>query len=440
MNSFSYRDHPDAIRTLIDADRVHRDVYLDAELFALENERLFAHAWLYVGHASQIPATGDYLTTTLADQPVIMIRQADGTVRVLLNRCAHKAAMVLSCASGNAGKFLRCPYHAWTYKIDGKPLGVPLRNGYEGTRLHECEAGAGLTNIAIAVYRGFVFARLAPEGIAFEDYAGDMLAVFDNLADRSPAGELRVSGGCLRSVMRCNWKIYLENVIDAVHPVSTHESAWQPARDAATEWPADQPRPMALEQLLPFGAGYDFFQQAGARIYPRGHCILGTRASIHSGYDALPGYEDALCRAHGQQRAHEVLSFTPQNAVLFPTLALKSAPQTLRVIRPLAVDRTLVEIWALAPRDAPPELLQRTLTYNRLTFSPMSMVAHDDIHVFETLQKSLAGNGNPWVSLHREHRTEQGEAACPNLSGTSEGLMRNQFRAWVDAMASGVEA
>lgn len=440
MNSISYRDRPDAIRALIDVDRVHRDVYLDAELFALENERLFARAWLYVGHISQIPEAGDYLSTTLADQPVILIRQADGTVRVLLNRCAHKGAMVLSCASGNAGKFLRCPYHAWTYKTDGKPLGVPLRNGYEGTRLHECEAGAGLTSVATAVYRGFVFARLAPEGRSFEDYAGAMLPVFDNLADRSPAGELRVSGGCLRSVMQCNWKIYLENVIDAVHPVSTHESAWQPARDAASEWPAHLPRPMALEQLLPFGAGYDFFQQAGARVYPQGHCILGTQASIHSGYDALPGYEDALRQAHGRQRTHEVLRFTPQNAVLFPTLALKSSPQTLRVIRPLAVDRTLVEIWALAPRDAPAELLHRTLTYNRLTFSPMSMVAHDDIHVFETLQKSLAGNGNPWVSLHREHRAEQTEAACPDISGTSEGLMRNQFRAWLEALVSSTDA
>ncbi len=93
----------------------------------------------------------------------------------------------------------------------------------------------------------------------------------------------------------------------------------------------------------------------------------------------------------------------------------------------------------LAPQDAPPELLRRTLTYNRLTFSPMSMVAHDDIHVFETLQKSLAGNGNPWVSLHREHRAQQSEAASADISGTSEDLMRNQFRAWLEAMTSSAQ-
>lgn len=414
---------------------MHRDVYLSDEIFALECERLFARTWLYVGHASQVPQPGDYITTHIANQPVIMIRQPDGAIRVLLNRCAHKGAMLLSCASGNTGKFIRCPYHAWTYKTDGQPLGVPLRNGYEGTALHDCENARGLGSLASAEYRGFVFARVAPDGMPFETYFGDMLAVLDNLADRSPAGELRVAGGCLRNVMQCNWKMYLENINDAVHPISTHESAWRVARDAAQTLPAGAPQPMALEQLVPFGSGYEFFQQSGARVYPNGHSILGTRASIHSAYGALDGYEEALRRAHGEQRAHDVLAFTPQNSVLFPTLALKSAPQTLRVLRPLSAHRTLVEIWALAPVDAPDVLLQRTLMYNRLTFSPMSMVAHDDIHVFETMQHALAASGNPWVSLHREHRADETERLGSDISGTNEWLMRNQFRAWADFVA-----
>jgi phenylpropionate dioxygenase-like ring-hydroxylating dioxygenase large terminal subunit len=437
MNHLSqYRNDPDAIRALFDEDRVHRDVYLNEELFDLECERLFVRSWVFVGHASQVPNTGDFITTQIARQPVIMIRQPDGTIRVLLNRCAHKGTMVISLPSGNAGKFLRCPYHAWTYRTDGKPLGVPLRIGYEGTRLHECEVSAGLGSLACENYRGFVFARMAPEGISFRNYFGDMLGVLDNLADRSPAGEVRVAGGILRSVIPCNWKMYLENVVDAVHPISTHESAWQTARDAVKTWPENTPCPMELEQLLPFGSGYEFYQQAGARVYANGHCILGTRASIHSGYGAPPGYEDAMRAAHGEKRAKEILAFAPQNSVLFPTLALKSSPQTLRVIRPLAANRTLVEIFALAPVDAPDELLQRTLTYNRLVFSPMSIVAHDDIHVFKTMQQALASSGNPWISLHREFQVNEGSQLPMDVSGNNEILMRNQFRAWVDLMAT----
>ncbi|QBR00744.1 oxidoreductase [Paraburkholderia pallida] len=432
--SFSFRHDPEAIRTLFDDDRVHRDVYLNDELFQLECERLFARSWVYVGHESQVPGAGDFITTSVAGQPLVMIKQADGTVRIMLNRCAHKGAMLVSAPSGNVGKFFKCPYHAWTYRTDGKPLAVPLRAGYEGTRLAACENSRGLESVATATYRGFVFARLARDGIAFEDYFGDMLGVLDNLADRSPTGELRIAGGVFRSVMNCNWKMYLENVIDAVHPISTHASAWQTARDIAQEWAHDEPKPMELEQLLPFGSSYDFYQQAGARIFPNGHCILGTRSSIHTGQDLPADYRDALVKAHGEPRVSEILAFTPQNSVLFPTLAIKSTPQTMRVIRPLAVNRTLVEIFALEPVGAPTELLQRTLSYNRLVFSPMSVVAHDDIQVFETMQAALAARGNPWVSLHRECRGGEHGGAPADVSGNDEVLMRNMYRSWVDLM------
>ncbi len=127
----TYRDRPDAIRALVQDDRVHRDLYLSEELFALEQERFFANTWLYVGHASQVPNPGDYWALELAGRPVMMVRQADGAVRVFYNRCAHKGSRLVTDESGNAGKFFRCPYHAWTYKLDGAPLAIPLKSGYE---------------------------------------------------------------------------------------------------------------------------------------------------------------------------------------------------------------------------------------------------------------------------------------------------------------------
>lgn len=430
----SYRDNPVAIRALVEPDRVHRDVYLDPELFELERERVFANTWIYVGHDSQVPARGDYITTSIAGTPVIMVRAEDGDLRVLENRCAHKGGMLVSRESGSVGKFFRCPYHAWSYKTDGTPIAVPLKDGYKGTRMRDSSAAQGLAVIASAIHRGFVFARLAADGPAFDSHFGAISAVLDNLAERSPLGQLHIAGGCLRSVIDCNWKIYLENINDGVHPVSTHESVARAARDASASLPAGSAMPMALEQLLPFGAGYEFFVGAGVRVYPHGHSIFGTRASIHSGYGDLPDYVQAMEAAHGADRAREILAFAPQNSVFFPSLVVKNALQTLRVIRPLAVDRTLIEVWALELVGAPEVLLERTLTYNRLAFSPMSIVAHDDIHVFQTVQCALAANANPWVSLHREHVSGESSTGGADTSGTSEWPMRNQYQAWAALM------
>jgi hypothetical protein len=150
-------------------------------------------------------------------------------------------------------------------------------------------------------------------------------------------------------------------------------------------------------------AGRLTFDAARGEIRDRSprYLILGTQASIHSGYGALSGYQAALAAAHGAERAREVLAFSPQNTILYPSVAVKSSPQTLRVIRPLAADRTLVETWALRPKAAAHTLQQRTAMYNRLVFSPMSVVAHDDVHVFESMQRALAAPGNEWISLQR---------------------------------------
>ena len=92
----SYRNRPEAIQARLQDDRVHRDLYLSDELFTLEQERLFANPWLYVGHTCQVPNADDYWSLELAGRPVMMVRQADGVVRVLYNRCAHKGSRLVS--------------------------------------------------------------------------------------------------------------------------------------------------------------------------------------------------------------------------------------------------------------------------------------------------------------------------------------------------------
>ena len=422
------------IQALVQPHQVHRCLYLDAELFGLEMERLWARCWLYVGHASQVSEAGDFITVQLGNQPVLMLRRADGGISVLLNRCAHKGAMLTREPRGNAGRTLRCPYHAWSYRLDGSLLGIPLRDGYQATAFTSAPAQQGLAPYGeVAIHRGFVFARGTPAGESFEAWAGELRSALDLLADRSPHGELRIAGGVLRTLVNANWKIYLENINDAVHPVSAHQSANDAARSIWSLQPDDTPAPVSVQQLLPFGSGHEFFKKMGGRVQRHGHSVLGTQYSIHTGYTAIPGYADQLRAAHGEARAEAVLSFTPQNVVFYPSLALKGAPQVLRVVRPLAVDRTLVEAWAFEPVGAPPTLLESALTYNRSVFSPASIVAADDLHLFESVQRGLAARANPWVSLHRD--AGDATAALPrDVSGIDEALLRNQYQAWAEGM------
>jgi hypothetical protein len=142
---------------------------------------------------------------------------------------------------------------------------------------------------------------------------------------------------------------------------------------------------------------------------------------------------------YGEVRARTILGTVRHNTVYYPSLTIKGAIQSIRVARPLAADRTLIESWTFRLKGAPDVLLERTVTYNRLINSPMSVVGHDDLHCYRAIQEGLAGDGNEWVSLHRDFDSgeaaeleRRGELTC---NGTSDISMRNQFRAWKELMS-----
>ena len=426
-----YRENPQALRRLVEPDCVHRDVYTDPEVFQLEMERLWSRTWIYVGHASQVPEAGDYLTADIAAKPVIMMRQADGGIRVLMNRCAHKGTKVLGGTSGNTGKLIRCPYHAWTYRLDGSLAMIPLKEGYAGTRMEE----KGLFQVKhLENYRGFIFVRLSEKGIGFKEFFGDSLSSIDFLADRSPEGELEIAGGCLRYLHNCNWKMFVENLNDTMHPMIAHASSAGTAKRLWEGKPAGEPKPMAVEQFVPFVNGYQFFDDMGVRVYPHGHGFSGVHFSIHSAYSPIPEYEQAMVRAYGEERAKQILGTVRHNTVYYPSLTIKGAIQSIRVARPLAADSTLIESWTFRLKGAPDSLLQRTVMYNRLINSPMSVVGHDDLHCYRSIQEGLAAPGNEWVSLHRNFDPGEIDAPERTANGTSDISMRNQFRAWAEFM------
>ena len=432
-----YRDDAEAVQALVREDRVHRDVYLNPEIFELEMRHLWRNTWIYVGHDSQIPQAGDYFTTELARQPVIMLRDAEGTVRVLMNRCAHKGANLLSAREGHCeGGLLRCPYHGWIYRLDGSIRTIPAKSGYEGTGFASSSAAAGIVPVRnVAIHRGFVFARLSEQGPGFHEYFGDALSSIDNMVDRSPLGRLEVAGGVLRYMHDSNWKMFVENLNDTMHPMIAHASSAGTAKKLWADKPADLPKPMAIEQFVPFANDYKFFDDMGVRVYAHGHSFSGVNFSIHSAYSPIPEYEAAMKRAYGEERAKQILGTVRHNTVYYPSLTIKGAIQSIRVARPLAADRTVIESWTFRLKGAPAKLLERTVMYNRLINSPMSVVGHDDLHCYRSIQEGLAAGANEWVSLHRNFSEDELRKPELTCNGTSEISMRNQFRAWREFMA-----
>jgi phenylpropionate dioxygenase-like ring-hydroxylating dioxygenase large terminal subunit len=426
-----YRGNLDAVRALVRESEVHRDVYTNQEVFNLEMTHVFANTWVYVGHASQVPAHGDFFTTTIGVTPVVMVRHSDGSVRVLHNRCPHKGTRVANELCGNAGRFFRCPYHAWSFRTDGSIAAIPLPGGYEKTDFGESHAAQGMASVgAVHVYRDFVFARLSALGIGFEDYFGESLSSLDNMVDRSPVGKLEVAGGVLRYLHRCNWKMLVENLTDTCHPMVAHESSAGTAIAIWKQQPEGTPKHPAVEIYAPFMSSYQFYEGMGIRVWPNGHGHTGVAGSIHSDYSAIPGYFDQMVAAYGHEKAEKILGENRHNTVYFPNMTMKGPIQALRIFKPVAPDKTMVESWTFRLVGAPDKLLERTILYSRLINAPTSPVGHDDLEMYERAQDALQSDANPWVNMQRLYDPAEQDQPVAVANGTTEWQMRNQFRAW----------
>ena len=434
----SYRTSPETVLDLVTENEAHKDLYINDEVFDLEIQHLFRNTWVYVGHASQVPNKGDYYTTTIANQPLIMVRHSDDSIKILENRCAHRGVELVAQTHGNTGRTFSCPYHAWTYKTDGSLIGIPVKEGYDKTGFEKSSAKKGLQNIKnVHVYRDFVFVRLADEGLSFEEFFGESLTSIDNMVDRSPEGRLEVVGNPLRYMNNCNWKMLVENQTDSFHPMIVHYSSAGTVKKIWEEMqPYEGPKPMVVECIVPFTMDYDFYKKMGIRVWQNGHGHTGVNFSIHSDYTDASGYFEKMVKSYGETRAKEILDENRHNTIYFPNIMVKGPIQTLRVFKPIAANRTLVESWIFRLVGAPDMLLERTAMYNRLINAPTSIVGHDDTEVYERAQEGLECNGNSWMNFQRDHFSPEGKSSEEIFDGSTEAQMRNQFRAWKKFMGT----
>src|SRR5579862_9725506 len=241
---------------LVDSERglVSRRIFIEPELYKQELQQIFARCWLYLCHDSQIPLPGDFFTTTMGEDPVLVMRDSTGKVGAFLNVCRHRGNRLCRAESGNAASFT-CAYHGWTYRNDGTLAGVPyLKEAYHGELERE---RWGLVPVAqLDQYKGLWFATFDATAPPLREYLGEMAWYLDTFFDRREGG-IEVIGGVHKWIMPCNWKFPTENFGgDGYHTSWSHLSA------------------------IRTGFGGDFRvapDSRGVMLSPgNGHCVIGV--------------------------------------------------------------------------------------------------------------------------------------------------------------------
>lgn len=202
--------------------RVPAQVYIDSSIYAREQERIFrGRSWNYVGLATEVAASGDFLQTYVGEIPVILVRDRSGRLRVFVNRCTHRNAQICREERGHV-KVFTCPYHQWSFTLEGRLAGIPFRRGIDGKGgMSACFAPEqhGLEELNVAQRNGAVFASFASDVEPLEQYLGPaILSYFDRVCD---GRALRVIG-TMRHRVHANWKLQIENLKDPFHAALLH--------------------------------------------------------------------------------------------------------------------------------------------------------------------------------------------------------------------------
>jgi phenylpropionate dioxygenase-like ring-hydroxylating dioxygenase large terminal subunit len=423
---------------LIQPDRVHRSVYADPAIFELEMERIFGRAWLVLGHESQVPKAGDYFTTRMGREPVIVVRKDDGEIGVLVNRCAHRGAMVSAEGRGNTERFV-CPYHGWSYDRSGELKAVPFASGYPAAKLQELKLKAVPR---VEVYRGFLFASLAETGPDLLEFLGPARSSFDDLVDRAPGGELEVAGGVFKHTYNGNWKLMLENHLDGAHPAWVHASSVAVARGAPEPGKAGNEHysDIAVRQMRQNGAPDAVWESTGIWATARGHGYMGDyhsddRLVVGLGNPVFDDYRRRLIEEVGEKEADRALRVTLWNTVVYQNCSLMSQYRQLRISHPLAVDRSVVYTYSLRMKKAPAQMFRDTVAFANVVNGTGSWVLTDDLEVYERLQRGLSSAAVDWVYIGRgQGRDVEDDGVRRGATGTSEVFIRAQMAAWLNYM------
>jgi phenylpropionate dioxygenase-like ring-hydroxylating dioxygenase large terminal subunit len=423
---------------LVKTDRVHISLYTNPDVFTDEMDKIFHRGWVYVGHQGEIPNPGDFRLKRIGLQPVIMVRDQQGAVRLLLNRCRHRGATVCQEGQGNTRSF-RCMYHGWTYQLNGELSGVPGADAY-GDDFKRDELGLAPVP-RVAEYRGFIFGSLSPAGITLEEHLGRAAAELDLFVGLSNAEDVEVVSGIHKYSYQGNWKLAAENSMDGYHPAITHASFGQALLDKIQKGPSPEQQ----------RADRDFTTFRGAtKDLGNGHVMLDYKLRI---YDSLNGdpmpavraitpegqaHLEELTRRFGEQRAANMLREGGTHTFIFPNLILIGIQ--MRVLQPLSADRTEVCLYPTLLKWLAPEVNTIRLRSHEAFFGSASFGGPDDSEIFERIQDGCTVQAEPWQLLSRGLQRERHEDGVIIGELADEVTQRGIWRQWKKVMMQGTGA
>jgi phenylpropionate dioxygenase-like ring-hydroxylating dioxygenase large terminal subunit len=420
---------------------ISREIFVNDEIYREEQERIFARAWLYLGHESQIPNPDDFFVSSMGEESVILCRDRAGQIRAFLNSCRHRGMKVCRYDEGNTPLFT-CPYHGWSYGTDGRLVGVPyFREAYHA-RLDRAQWG--LVEVAqLASYKGAVWATWDPAAPSFIDYLGDFARYLDQTLDAwdGSEGGAEVLGGIQRWRVPCNWKFPAENFSgDSYHNIS-HRSV-----DLVGVGPSGSGRRDMPELNLA--------RKLHIAIRERGHqttaYLLPRAASVPPAYRHSPVVADYFrrCEAARRQRRGDWGRLITLVGEVFPSMAfLARQPRTIAVWHPRGPHETEVWRWYLVDKAAPQEVKDFLRDYYIRYSGPAGMTEQDDMENWNyahaasrgTIARRFPYNYTQGIGAEVENYEWEGfrlPGVVTDLTQakSSEHNLRNLYRRWAQFM------
>src|SRR3954465_4434347 len=421
--------------------RGRREAFTDPDLFELEMKYIFEGNWIYLAHESQLPNNNDYLTTYIGRQPIVISRDKEGELHALINACSHKGAMLCRRKKDNRGTFT-CPFHGWTFRNNGKLLKVKDPRGADHPEQFNPEGSHDLTKVArFESYRGFLFGSLNPDVVPLVEFLGGAAKVIDMIVDQSPKG-LEVLRGSSTYVYDGNWKLQTENGADGYHVSAVH---WNYAATTKHRKQAEQ-----VDATRAMSAGGWAKQGGGFYSFENGHLLLWTN---WANPEDRPNWDrrEELAQQSSQAQADWMVQRS-RNLCLYPNVYLMDQfSSQIRQFRPIAVDKTEVTIYCIAPKGESPEARARRIRQYEDFFNATGMATPDDLEEFRSCQIGMNGRAARWNDLSRgaTHWIKGPDEAAtaiglnPLMSGVKtedEGLFVVQHQYWLDTMKKAVAA
>lgn len=394
---------------------VSRSAFTDQAVFEREYAAIFGSCWLYLGHASELPEPGSFLTRTVARRPILFTRDKVGDFNALLNACPHRGAMVCRERNGNSRAFM-CMYHGWTFAADGHLMSLPGASGYpEGFKTDPQKQMVHVPRLERC--GDFFFVNFSKDGEDLATYLGEAGDYLNLVAEHSASG-MQIVGGTQEYSIRGNWKLLAENSFDGYHAACTHSTYLEYLKNANGALGATPLSGVGID----LGRGHAIIEYSAPWGRPIANWVPlwgdEGKAEIAEIYAAL---QDRV----GPERADRI-AHKNRNMVIFPNLVINDIMAiTIRTFFPTAPDNVEINAWALAPREES-DWLRKFRLYNFTEFlGPGGFATPDDVEAIEKCQRGYAAGGEAAFN-----DISRGMLRAEGPSFDDEEQMRAFWREW----------